>query len=98
MLGKKPRLRLERLEAREVPAAISTLAAAPILAVTVAPIAPATVTNPNSVAIGIQLINTTLSPSSNTGTNTTPLMGPLQPYQFYRYDPSYYAWMITPIA
>ena len=51
-----------------------------------------TVTDP----IGIALIDPTLS----TGTSTTAAPGvtiPPSPFQFFTYDPSYYAWLVTPL-
>lgn len=106
MLRKNSRLHLERLEAREVPAAISSLAAPPVLAVTVAPIvpvAPTTVTNSNSVVIGISLADPTfMSPGSAPRSPATVETGtpyvPLVPYQFYPIDPTYYGWMAVPLA
>ena len=80
MLGKRSRLHLERLEAREVPAALSTVAP-PVLAVTVAPAVPvAPVVNPNSVAIGVQLANPAfMSPTSPI---YVPISQPLAPVYF----------------
>ena len=98
MLGKKSRLNLERLESREVPAAIYLVAAPPVLAVTVAPVSPAPTVDPTTVVIGIAPVNTTLVPSSGGSQAFSPVPDTNFNTLYSTYDPNHYFWTITPSA
>lgn len=102
MLRNRSRLHLERLEAREVPAAISSLVAPPTIVVSIAPVVPvATPTFPlsNAVVIGISLADPTLMAPSDPTSPPTGIGQPSPtPYQYWRYDPNMYLFMSNPIT
>jgi hypothetical protein len=55
--------------------------------------------------IGIAIVDPTLLPTGTSTTPTAPLVmdptlttvAPPPPFQFYTYDPTYYAWLMTPL-
>ena len=97
------KLCLERLETRDTPSAGLGGANPPIVPPVGTPVqvAPINIVNLSAtgttVAIGISLADPTLMPPGGSPSNAPPVSTPLQPYQFYFYDPTLCAYLITPV-
>ena len=101
------KLCLERLETRDTPSAGLGGDGPSIVLPSLPPVgtpvqvAPINIVNLSAtgttVAIGISLADPTLMPPGGSPSNAPPVSTPLQPYQFYFYDPTHYAYLITPV-
>ena len=100
---------LEQLESRVTPSAIG--AGDPLNFKLVVPVstpvqvAPTNISqisgNGVTVVIGIAIADSMMPSTSNMSPQTLPTLNPItgapQPYQYYSYDPNYYAWLINPL-